>query len=357
MGLLAGAACSGSSAERAGSGEPARIEAFAPDTLIGRFPAPDDESVLIESALAFTVDAEGLFVLDRMAGHVLRLSHAGELIAILGRPGEGPGELSGAAALRVGPDGDAWVGAPGSLRISRFRPSGELVAEYRTPFPAPSFVVTSEGRLLVPTLEPDALLAELDARGDTTLLAMEATPPERWRRERYERLQFLGFLFADLGGGSVALLRNKHADDFALWRLSIDPVRQAVTAIDSVPLPAWLYALMRSEAEKLRKELDPAFATGDFMIPFKGMHSTDDGRISLTPSPGDRLLAVSITVGRDAPIRVVVPSKREEYRGLRDAVLLGDRLFLLYETEVRIFGLRAVSRAALDLGTGPGASR
>ena len=52
-----------------------------------------------------------------------------------------------------------------------------------------------------------------------------------------------------------------------------------------------------------------------------------------------------------------MPSKREEYRGLRDAVLLGDRLFLLYETEVRIFGLRAVSRAALDLGTGPGASR
>ena len=153
-------------------------------------------------------------------------------------------------------------------------------------------------------------------------------------------------LMQAIDDSTLVVLRNKHSDDFEMWRIGL---RADSARLVPIPLPEWLYRMMADETRILEGELAAEFLQrGDFMIPFKGLHRDSDGRLWLIPSPSHRVLALGLPVPGGMTIDVVVPSEREEHRGLLDVVVLGDRLYGLAETEIRVYGLEIDPHATLE---------
>lgn len=77
---------------------------------------------------AVAADADdNIYVLDRMAQQVFVFDPSGAWSHAIGRPGEGPGELSRAAGVSIGPDNRVWVPDPATARVSVFEPDGAFV--------------------------------------------------------------------------------------------------------------------------------------------------------------------------------------------------------------------------------------
>jgi len=101
----------------------------------------------------------------------------GHYLRTIGRPGQGPGELSFAQGISFGPDGNLWVPSRTSIRIVIFTPEGEFVKNI--PFgvmPPMNILTTADGFMGLhtetrylggTTLEMDFLLRRFDASGDT----------------------------------------------------------------------------------------------------------------------------------------------------------------------------------------------
>lgn len=74
-------------------------------------------------------DSEGrIYILDYPAQEIRVFGPQGEYSHTIGRKGEGPGELTSAAGLNWGPDGNIWVW--GSGRFSVFTPAGDFVTSW-----------------------------------------------------------------------------------------------------------------------------------------------------------------------------------------------------------------------------------
>lgn len=77
---------------------------------------------------AVAADADdNIYVLDRMAQQVFVFDPSGAYSHAIGRQGEGPGELSRASGVSIGPDNRVWVPDPATARISVFEPDGAFV--------------------------------------------------------------------------------------------------------------------------------------------------------------------------------------------------------------------------------------
>ena len=70
---------------------------------------------------------DNIYVLDRMAQQVFVFDESGAYSHSIGRKGEGPGELSRASGVSVGPDNRIWVPDPATARVSVFEPDGAFV--------------------------------------------------------------------------------------------------------------------------------------------------------------------------------------------------------------------------------------
>lgn len=317
----------------AGSG-PDRIRVV--DDLIARFPERPEgaDGPIIEMARGLALGRDRFWVLDGMAASALSFDMDGRLIARVGRPGEGPGELSGPMSLAAGPDGSVWISEPGAGTLTRFDQAGAVLGEIRTPYPPVNFTVTSGGHTLIPTMNDRTLLARVSEDGAVDLPVRAGAIPRKLAAGPRDRLALHGLRLVSMEDGSVAVLRNRHGTDFQLWRAVFDPDADSLTGLEPVPLPRWLYDVLDEETERVRKSAPPEFARGDFLVPFKGAHAWGD-RLWLAPAPSSRFIAVSVWPGPG----VGVTGGEEVFRGLVDAAVSGDRLIALYETEVRVYRL------------------
>ena len=75
-------------------------------------------------------DASNIYVLDRLAQQVFVFDSSGAYSHAIGRKGEGPGELSRASGVSIGPDNRVWVPDPATARISVFEPDGAFVTAF-----------------------------------------------------------------------------------------------------------------------------------------------------------------------------------------------------------------------------------
>lgn len=314
---------------------------LVPGALRGRFPSdPHDVrgDTILEGAFGLATGDGGIYVLDQLARRVLRLDADARLVTRIGRPGEGPGELTNPFSVSVGPDGDVWVGDPGSARLTRYRPDGTLVEARRMPYPVVNFAVLERGALF-PTLSASTLLGAADARGEMVELPVApAHVPADISRGPEDRVSPLVLRFARLPGGDIALLQNRHGTEFALWRVVLAAGADSIAGVRPLPLPGWLATMLERETERVREGAPDDFATGDFLIPFKGMHADGD-RLWLAPATSAEVLALSVPLGPHEPVRVVVAGE-DVYEGAIDAAVLGNRLVVLYSTEARAYDLR-----------------
>jgi hypothetical protein len=109
----------------------------------------------------FTVGADdggNIYVLDGTAHHVVVFSPEGEHLRTMGGPGRGPGELTGAGTIAVGPDGSVNVFDYGKGALVRFDAEGNVQPEMPFqffPWPGPSrhMAATNDG-ILVASMAP-----------------------------------------------------------------------------------------------------------------------------------------------------------------------------------------------------------
>lgn len=86
---------------------------------------PDQEFGRVHVVAA---DAEdNIYVLDIIAQQVYVFDSAGAYSHSIGRPGEGPGELSDARGVGVGPGNRIWIPEVGTARVSVFESDGTFV--------------------------------------------------------------------------------------------------------------------------------------------------------------------------------------------------------------------------------------
>jgi hypothetical protein len=315
-------------------------ETLSPGELIGRFPENPSDQIsgeIIEGAMSLVVGNGAVHVLDRVAGSVLRFDLKANLLSRAGSPGEGPAELSSPMGVAVGPNGDVWVADPMAGRLSRFTESGIHVGDYRTPYPPVNMGVSATGVALIPTLSERSLLARVSADGATDLVVDPNLVPPEVSAGPTDRISLRGLIIAGLPDGSLAMLQNRHGTNFGAWTVDLDREATRIEGIAPLPLPRWLYTILEEETEVVRRTVPEEFAQGDFLVPFKGMH-TVGGRLWLVPSPSSRVIALSVPMHESQTLTVVVGDE-SVFRGLIDAAVADDLLIALYETELRIFRL------------------
>lgn len=91
---------------------------------------PTSFSQLSAGSVAATIDG-GVAVLDRLAHRVVVLSSAGEVVHLLGREGQGPGELTFPTSVGVLQDGSFWIYDISKRGVVRFTNTGDVLPELR----------------------------------------------------------------------------------------------------------------------------------------------------------------------------------------------------------------------------------
>jgi hypothetical protein len=129
---------------------------FQPDVVI---PAELDGEFRFGEVSPWEVDAdrEGrVYALDVTGGRVVVFGRSGRFVGTVGRPGQGPGELSEPTALAVSADGEVAVYDFGRGGIARWGPSGEVPPLDRLdpPFWGPELGMAQWGSIY-PSLAPD----------------------------------------------------------------------------------------------------------------------------------------------------------------------------------------------------------
>lgn len=97
---------------------------------IGRAEGADHEMFAEVSAVGFDAQ-DNLYVLDRQNTRVMVYDRGGRFLRQIGKPGQGPGELSVPVAMAVAPDGTVAVVDLGNMNFSYFRPDGTFLRSHR----------------------------------------------------------------------------------------------------------------------------------------------------------------------------------------------------------------------------------
>jgi hypothetical protein len=98
----------------------------APVFSIGRADGAAHETFGIVSGVAFDA-ADNLYVLDRQASHVLVYDRTGRFVRMIGKEGQGPGELMAPLQMTLAGDGTVIVSDIGRPGYSLFRPDGTFL--------------------------------------------------------------------------------------------------------------------------------------------------------------------------------------------------------------------------------------
>ncbi|MDX1394234.1 MAG: hypothetical protein R3195_07585 [Gemmatimonadota bacterium] len=307
--------------------------------LIGRYPRdPTDQTTdgLIEGTFGLAVRGEDVYVLDAVAGSILRFDLEARLVERVGRRGQGPGELSAPTSIAAGPRGELWVGDPAANRLTRFVRASPGAFETLSPAYPPVNVGLSPGGVpVVPTMSAMTLLARVTSDGVRDLAVDPAAVPTEVSSGPLDRMSMRGLMLARLDDTSMAMLQNRHGTEFRLWRVRLSAAEDSISGIEPLPLPRWLYTILEEETEAVRRTVPAEFAEGDFLIPFKGMHA-NRGRLWLVPTPSSRIIALA--VDGSGPMTAVVGGPGIT-GGLLDAAVVEERLIALYETELRVYRL------------------
>ncbi len=328
-----------------GDGEAANVPGYrvsVPGAFLGRFPPnpydPEAE-VLIEGAsgMAIAEDGQGVFVLDQRGKQVFFLDLDANLRAVIGRPGEGPGEFEAPVSIEPDPRGGVRVVDPSLTRLSWFSPDGDLREELSTPWPVTNFGILGDGVPVYPTADQNSLLAVQSGLRHRDLEIDPSIIPSALGTRPVERLIGGALRFFAVTPDTLLMVQNRNAELFGGWRVALGDSRTRVTDVAPWPLPAWIVRGTRSGGGVVEREQQGERTRIRETVPFNSVRVVDR-ELWLVTGLIDDVFAASIPlVGGDSASVVLPPEGGIDC--LMDAAVLGDRLVVLCEIEVRAYEL------------------
>ncbi len=307
---------------------------LAPDSVIHSFPS--DDVAVLERSLALDVSDSSIAVGDISAGKVYRFSRDGALRAVAGGKGEGPGELLLPISVRLGNDESLWVSDTRNMRVTHYEASGQLISTFRVPGAGDQMVPIDDDGVLTPS-SFGALLNLFHADGTfETISDSAAWPAPLIHLQGIERVGMRSLLLARLNEETIFLLHN--VPDFSSWKFQIDFDERRLASSESLSLPEWFETSVRSRLSKMQESLHK---DGIILVPFNAIHTPVPGTIWLTTGPLGSMIGAQLPLDSEEGSIAVIATNGEK-EGLLDAVLLKDRLVALYETGVRVYGLKEV---------------
>jgi len=111
-------------------GQPSKIS-LTEDLTVGGGGGNPDES--LSQVSTFIVDGTGvIFALDFKEQKIKVFDKTGKFLRLIGRPGQGPGELGMASGIQLMADGTLVVEDATNRRLAQFKPSGEFIKNIST---------------------------------------------------------------------------------------------------------------------------------------------------------------------------------------------------------------------------------
>ncbi|MCP5049045.1 MAG: hypothetical protein GY940_17880, partial [bacterium] len=93
----------------------------------------EDEHKFFKLPVAVLVDKkESVYICDQNNQHIRVYDNSGESFRVIGRPGQGPGDLYGPMSIAFSPMGDLWVAEIAGRRIQCFNSSGRSKTIFRS---------------------------------------------------------------------------------------------------------------------------------------------------------------------------------------------------------------------------------
>ena len=110
-------------------GQPSKIS-LTEDLTVGGGGSPDES---LSQVSTFIVDGTGvIFALDFKEQKIKVFDKTGKFLRLIGRPGQGPGELGMASGIQLMADGTLVVEDATNRRLAQFKPSGEFIKNIST---------------------------------------------------------------------------------------------------------------------------------------------------------------------------------------------------------------------------------
>lgn len=321
-------ACAPTSRSMSGGDDGSSYEEWEPGEVVATVPASGATEPVFQglAALSLAHDQQSFWALDGWASTVYRFSLDGELLAEMGRHGEGPGEMTFPSALQPVPEG-VWVLDPQGGRAVLRGPDGAVVRILNLGGAVGGmFAPVASGLMMAvagsPTsAQPSEAFAYVSDDGARPVHTDEAAMRTlRVLDDVAERM--FGLRMASTSENEVVLVRN--GADLAAWKAVLDDGAQRIAEVTSLSIPGpVLDAIGRLE--------DPA---PDMQVrPVSGVRLVGDDLWIMTNGVGPELLGFTMPRSRGDLVALAYPGELYK-KGLIDAIVLPDRIIAASATEI-----------------------
>ena len=315
-----------------------------PGAFVGRFPPnplDPEAGLLIEGAFGMAVgDKGGVFVLDQRGRQVFHLDRDAKLRAVIGQPGGGPGEFEAPLSIQPHPTGGVWASDPRLGRLSRFGAEGDLAEELPTPWTVTNFGIRRDGTAMYATTSLSTLLATQQGADHRELMIDPAVIPSEIGRHPAERLMNGALQYFEPWPDTVLMFQNRNAKLFGAWKVALGSTPTEVTGVVRWPLPHWIVNETASSGAVVETETRGGRTQVTESVPFNSVRVVDQQLWLVTGLIDDVLLASVPLIPGDSASVVLPPEGGIDC--LMDALVLGDRLVVQCEIEVRVYELDRV---------------
>ena len=208
--------------------------------------------------MALAEDGRSVHVLDTHFVHQLDLD--GRVLASMGGPGKGPGELEAPIEVKPAAGGGAWVYDPPNGRATRYGPESSVEDEISgIDHPDAPFVAFGDGILMSVVRKPRVSVTGADGTrglrnavyagevsterllhyylGSSEMLDVKSPPgvPDAFVRDG-ERGRILGWRMATISPNEIAMVIG--GSDLSAWRLVLGGDGERIDTIVELPVPA-----------------------------------------------------------------------------------------------------------------------
>ncbi len=158
-----------------------------------------DENLIFNEPVDVGVDKEGnIYVLDKGNCTIKKFDKNGKFLQVIGRKGQGPGELLDSMDIEVDSKGSIWLCDIGNARISNFSKAGTFLSSFKLDFQAIHMAIDSENSVYVYGKHRGKLIHKYDSNGKYLISFMDEIQFEPKRIESHINLL-----------GNIAIYKDK----------------------------------------------------------------------------------------------------------------------------------------------------